>query len=53
MGRTFEKITVSVTLSRHNSEQDDIDDNAFENLRNEIQELCSREDYKHIDPLVI
>jgi hypothetical protein len=53
MGRTFEKITVSVTLSRHNSEQDAIDDNAFVNLRNEIQEICSREDYQDIDPMVI
>jgi len=52
MGRTHEEIRISVSLSRHNSEQDDIDDNAFENLKMEIREICEREEYQHISPMM-
>jgi|KBSMisStaDraftv2_1062788.scaffolds.fasta_scaffold18538_3 hypothetical protein len=52
MGSTWESINISVTLSRHNSEQDDIDDDAFTNLKREVRELCARDDYKHLDPIV-
>jgi hypothetical protein len=53
MERTYEQIIVSVSLSRQNNEQDDIDDEAFENLHEEIRRLCKRDEYQHISPTVV
>jgi hypothetical protein len=40
MGRTLEQRTISVSLSRHNSEQDKEDDAAFDELLERIADLC-------------
>ena len=49
MGCQTEKIIVSYTVSRHNSEQDVSDDQAAENLRMEIEALIAADsDYSRI-----
>lgn len=39
MGRETKTITVTASVSRHNSEQDKIDNDMLEYLRREIQDL--------------
>ena len=40
MGRNREEIRVTVSLSSHNSEQDRIDEDRWEGLKDRIRVLC-------------
>ena len=53
MGRYQATITVSTSLSRHNSEQDEKDDAAFEALTAKIAELCADPQFEDISAQVM
>lgn len=52
MGRDLFQLTVSASVSRHNSAQDRVDDEAFRKLHAEIEKLCAKPDYVTIRPSV-
>jgi hypothetical protein len=47
MGRDRVDFTVRASLSRHNSAQDEIDEQRWADLRQQIEDLCMQ--YKDID----
>lgn len=52
MGRQMVELSVTATLSRHNDEQDDADDRAWERFAALVRELAEREEFKDISPMV-
>lgn len=52
MGRQMVELSVTATLSRHNDEQDDADDRAWERFGAEVQKLAEREEFKDISLMV-
>jgi hypothetical protein len=48
VGRTCEEFKVSAMLSRHNSEQDRIDDALWEELQARVRAICQEHRYASI-----
>jgi hypothetical protein len=53
MGRKQERLTVAAHVSRHNSEQDDIDDKLWEELSNDILEVTKNPKYESINAMIL
>lgn len=52
MGRQMVEMSVTATLSRHNDEQDDADNRAWELFAAEVRKVAEREEFKDISPMV-
>ena len=50
MGRESKSITVSVSVSRHNSDRDERDDRLVEELHDAIMDLCRHPKFEPISP---
>lgn len=53
MGRQWEEIKVAAHLSRHNSDQDEIDNALWEELQERISLIIMEHRYEPINPMVI
>lgn len=53
MGRQWEDFTVSASLSRHNSDQDEIDNALWEELQVRIRLIIMEHRYDPINPMII
>jgi hypothetical protein len=51
VGWTSESITIHVSLSSHNSEQDKIDRKIWKQLRKKINKELNKKKYKSISPM--
>jgi hypothetical protein len=51
MGWEGRALTITAALSNHNSEQDVIDEQLWEDLKRRIEALLSEEKYKPISPM--
>lgn len=52
MGREYRTISVTCSVSRHNSEQDDLDEAAYDHMREAIEQLVKHSHYQDISPMV-
>lgn len=52
MGRDVVKLKITATLSRHNSEDDIIDNELWEEIKNEIRCLLETPEYERISPML-
>ncbi len=50
MGRETQSTTIRASVSRHNSEQDEIDDALWEEIRNRIDVLIREPRYRNMYP---
>lgn len=50
MGREQASFTVYATVARHNSEQDRIDDDLWEELQRRVRAICREHRYESIQP---
>lgn len=53
MGREGKSITVIATVSRHNSEQDDIDNYNWDDLVSRIENIVNEPRYERICAMVV
>lgn len=53
MGRDLVVLEVSATVSRHNSPQDEEDDQAWDDLKDKIIALTKEPKYQNIQPMTI
>ena len=52
MGRDSVRFSVSAVLSRHNSEDDEIDNRLWEKLQEEIRDLIDHPEFERISPMI-
>lgn len=52
MGRQMAELTVTASLSRHNDERDDADNQAWERFAELVRQLAEREEFKDISLMV-
>jgi len=52
MGYDQKQILISARVSRHNSEQDQVDDGLFDDLANRIRQIVAEPQYESIEPNV-
>lgn len=53
MGSDIVQVTVMAHISRHNSEQDVADDEAWEELRRRLELLCRETEFRRINPVPV
>jgi hypothetical protein len=52
VGRELQELKVSASLSRHNSDDDHLDDSSWEELKDRIELICRERRYERISPMV-
>ena len=53
MGREYVHLNITATLSKHNSKQDDVDEEAWEELHRRVQNLLDLPEFESISPWIV